>query len=56
MRQVDLYTGEDGYWVVEYPSLPGCVSQRKTKSKAMENIKDAIQMWIDEALDHDEAV
>lgn len=30
MREVVLYPGEDGYWVVECPSLPGCVSQGKT--------------------------
>ena len=28
---------EDGVWVVEYPSVPGCVSQRKTKADALEN-------------------
>ena len=33
---------EDGVWIVECPSIPGCVSQGKTKSKALENIKDAI--------------
>lgn len=26
MRQVILYPGEDGFWVVECPSLPGCIS------------------------------
>jgi predicted RNase H-like HicB family nuclease len=34
MRQVGLYPGEDGYWVVECPSLPGCISQGKTKQEA----------------------
>jgi hypothetical protein len=29
MRAVVLYSGEDNYWVVECPSLPGCVSQGK---------------------------
>ena len=27
MRQIILYPGEDGYWVAECPSLPGCISQ-----------------------------
>lgn len=27
MRQVLIYRGEDGFWVAECPSLPGCVSQ-----------------------------
>lgn len=42
MRQIILYAGEDGYWVVECPSLPGCVSQGKTKELAIENMKEAI--------------
>ena len=33
--------------VAECPSLPGCISQGKTKEKALENIKEAIQGYID---------
>lgn len=33
MRQVIIYPGEDGYWIVECPSLPGCISQGKLKKK-----------------------
>jgi len=46
MRQVIIYSGEDGYWVAECTSLPGCVSQGKTKEEALKNIKDAIQVYI----------
>jgi predicted RNase H-like HicB family nuclease len=46
MRQVVVYPGEDGYWVVECPSLPGCISQGKTKEEAIANIKEAIQVHI----------
>jgi len=42
MRQVVLYPGEDGYWVAECPSLPGCVSQGRTKEEAIANIREAI--------------
>lgn len=42
MRQVLIYPGEDGYYVAECPSLPGCVSQGQTKEEAIRNIKDAI--------------
>src|SRR5216684_5412486 len=35
MRQVILYPGEIGYWVAECPSLPGCVSQGKTREEAI---------------------
>jgi predicted RNase H-like HicB family nuclease len=38
---------EDGVWVVECPSIPGCVSQGKTKQEAMENIKDAITLCLE---------
>ena len=46
MRQVIMYRGEDGYWVVECPSLPGCVSQGPTKEQAIANIREAIEGYI----------
>ena len=46
MRQVIIYSGEDDYWVVECPSLPGCISQGKTKEEAIINIREAIQGFI----------
>ncbi len=46
MRQVILYPGEDGYWVVECPSLPGCISQGETRQAAIANIKEAIEVYI----------
>lgn len=39
---VTLDRDEDGIWIVECPSIPGCVSQGQTKQEALENIKDAI--------------
>lgn len=47
MRQVLLYPGEDGYWVAECPSLPGCISQGVTREKAIENIREAIDLYIE---------
>ena len=46
MRQVVIYPGEDGYWVAECPSLPGCISQGKTKQEAIANIREAIRGYI----------
>ena len=46
MRQVVIYPGEDGYWVAECPSLPGCISQGETKERAVINIKEAIEAYI----------
>ena len=46
MRQVMIYPGEDGYWVAECPSLPGCISQGETREEAVKNIREAIQEYI----------
>ncbi|HBO83921.1 MAG TPA: hypothetical protein DD641_02880 [Deltaproteobacteria bacterium] len=46
MRQVVIYHGEDDYWVAECPSLPGCITQGKTKEEAIDNIKEAITGYI----------
>ena len=46
MRQVILYPGEDGYWVVECPSLPGCITQGESKVKAIANIREAIEGYV----------
>ena len=46
MRQVVIYPGEDGYWVVECPSLPGCISQGRTREEAIANIKEAIEGYL----------
>lgn len=52
MRQVIIYAGEDNMWIAECPSLPGCISQGDTKESAIENIKEAIKLYI-EALQED---
>ncbi len=46
MRQVVIYYGEDEQWVVECPSLPGCISQGKTKEEAIVNIREAIEGYV----------
>ena len=46
MRQVVIYPGEDEYWVAECPSLPGCISQGRTKEEAITNIREAIQGYV----------
>ena len=52
MRQVFIYPGEDGYWVAECPSLPGCVSQGRTREEAIANIREAINAYV-HALEED---
>ena len=52
MRQVLIYPGEDGYWVAECPSLPGCLSQGETREEAIRDIREAIELYI-ETLEED---
>lgn len=44
---VTIDQDEDGMFVVECPSIPGCVSQGKTEQEAIENIKDAIKQCLE---------
>ncbi len=46
MRQVIVYPGDDGFWVAECPSLPGCVSQGESREQAIQNIREAIEGYI----------
>jgi predicted RNase H-like HicB family nuclease len=47
---------EDGMYVVECPSLPGCISQGKTREEALENIQDAINGYLESLKKHDEPI
>jgi len=38
---------EDGMWIAECPSIPGCVSQGKTREAALKNIKQAIALCLE---------
>lgn len=44
---VTVSRDEDGVWVVECPSIPGCVSQGQTKEEALRNIEDAIRLCLE---------
>ncbi len=46
MREAVIYPGEDGYWIAECPSLPGCISQGSSREEAILNIREAIQGYI----------
>ena len=38
---------ESGWFVAEVPALPGCVSQGKTVDKALQNAKEAMELWLE---------
>ncbi len=44
---VTMYRDEDDFYIVECPSIPGCMSQGRTEAEALENIKDAIQLCLE---------
>jgi predicted RNase H-like HicB family nuclease len=39
--------GEDGYFVAHVPSLKSCWSQGKTKEEAFQNIREAIDLYLE---------
>ncbi|MCO5051684.1 MAG: type II toxin-antitoxin system HicB family antitoxin [Verrucomicrobiae bacterium] len=45
---------EDGIFVAECPSLPGCISQGKTRAEAVTNIRDAIAGYLASLAKHNE--
>ena len=44
---IRLYQDEDGVWIAECPSVPGCVSQGTTEDEALANVKDALELCLD---------
>jgi len=47
---------EDGMFVAECPSLPGCVSQGKSRKEALGNIQDAVRGYLESLKKHNEPV
>jgi predicted RNase H-like HicB family nuclease len=47
-----LERDEDGAWIAECPSIPGCVSQGQTRDEALANIKEAIALCLEVRAEH----
>ena len=54
--RVLIEVDEDGAFVAEVPSLPGCVSQGKTRAEALKNIREAIAGYLESLAAHGEPV
>jgi predicted RNase H-like HicB family nuclease len=54
--RVHIEQDEDGVFVVECPTLPGCVSQGTTREEALANIRDAIEAYLASLAKHGEPV
>jgi predicted RNase H-like HicB family nuclease len=51
-HQVDLEQDEDGIFVATCPTLPGCVSQGRTRAEATANIREAIEGYLKSLAKH----
>jgi predicted RNase H-like HicB family nuclease len=54
--KVFLEPADEGGYVVVCPSLPGCYSQGATAEEALDNIREAIELSIEDLQERDEAV
>lgn len=54
--RVFIEQDEDGVFVAECPTLPGCISQGVTREDAKRNIKEAIEAYLESLKKHDEPV
>ena len=54
--RVMIQPDEDGVFVAECPTLPGCISQGQTRAEALDNIKDAIEGYLASLRKHNEPV
>ena len=54
--RVIIEQDEDGMFVAECPSLPGCISQGKSRSEAIDNVKDAVKGYLESLKKHNEPI
>ncbi len=45
--KVYLEPSKEGGYTVIVPSLPGCISEGDTREKAIKNIKEAIELYLE---------
>jgi predicted RNase H-like HicB family nuclease len=48
---VVLEQEEDGGYVASVPALPGCVSQGSHRAEALSNIREAIELYIEDCFE-----
>jgi predicted RNase H-like HicB family nuclease len=50
------WSNEDNAFIAEVPELPGCIAHGTTSSEALRNVNDAIQLWIDTAIEFGDTI
>lgn len=56
MRQVMIHLAEEGGYWASVPSLPGCYSQGETWEETVANVREAIELYVEDMLEQGEAV
>jgi predicted RNase H-like HicB family nuclease len=57
MRQVIIFPDEEGQgYTAQCPGLPGCHSQGDTWEEVIANIKEAVEVWIEDAVEYNEPI
>ena len=54
--RVLIQQDEDGVFVAEVPSLPGCISQGATRDEALLNVQEAILGYVESLRAHNEPI
>jgi predicted RNase H-like HicB family nuclease len=54
--RVQIEQDEDGVFVAEVPSLPGCISQGKTREEALTNVREAIELYLESLAVHNDPI
>ena len=49
--KIEFQEEEDGRWSVWVPDLPGCTTWGNTKKEAVENIKEAFELYIEDVIE-----
>lgn len=54
--RVSVEQDDDGVFVAEVPSLPGCISQGATRDEALANVREAIELYLESLREHNEPI
>jgi predicted RNase H-like HicB family nuclease len=54
--RVHIQQDEDGLFVAEVPSLPGCLSQARTREEAVANVREAMAAYLESLEEHGEPI
>jgi len=50
------WSNEDHVFIADVPELPGCMAHGETQEAALQNVNEAMQLWIDTALEFGDPV